>query len=189
MAGYHGYSMSNNAVAAYSNGKRPKTKWTKALILDDIKSLTIDSAEELDENAESLEQLKKKFELLKKCSVETLRKHLLRYSEWHHTSSRYNKTDFYEVDDEAFINASEKEITEWKNESHELHTSPCKKGTITYLVWYGSLKHPKAYEATLRNMLIQEKGSFYYVYDPAKSNKLVLKKKIGGRGTTVRYRK
>ena len=189
MAGYHGYSMSNNAVAAYHSGKRPRTKWTKALILDDIKSLTIDSAEELETDAKNLEQLKQKFELLKQCSVETLRKHLLRYSEWHHTSSRYNKTDFYEVDDEAFFKASEKEITEWKNETYELRVSPCRKGTITYLVWYGTLKHPKAYEETLYNVFIQEKGSFYYVYDPNQSNKLVLKKKIGGRGTVVHYHK
>lgn len=54
MAGYHGYSMSNNAVAAYSNGKRPRTKWTKALILSDIKSLAIDSAEELEAECDRL---------------------------------------------------------------------------------------------------------------------------------------
>ena len=33
MAGYHGWSMSNNAVDAYSRGLMPLTKWTKPLIL------------------------------------------------------------------------------------------------------------------------------------------------------------
>lgn len=34
MAGYHGYSMSNNAVSAYADGEMPLSKWTKAEILD-----------------------------------------------------------------------------------------------------------------------------------------------------------
>lgn len=33
MSGYKGYSMSNNAVAAYSEGKKPMSKWTKSEIL------------------------------------------------------------------------------------------------------------------------------------------------------------
>ena len=33
MSGYKGYSMSNNAVAAYSGGKKPMSKWTKSEIL------------------------------------------------------------------------------------------------------------------------------------------------------------
>lgn len=30
MAGYNGFSMSNNAVAAYEDGEKPLSKWTKA---------------------------------------------------------------------------------------------------------------------------------------------------------------
>lgn len=36
MAGYNGYSMSNNAVAAYQNGEKPLSKWTKKEILNQI---------------------------------------------------------------------------------------------------------------------------------------------------------
>lgn len=36
MAGYSGWSMSNNAVDAYSNGEKPLSKWTKADIFDTI---------------------------------------------------------------------------------------------------------------------------------------------------------
>ena len=37
MAGYNGWSMSNNAVAAYEDGEKPLSKWTKADIFDAIK--------------------------------------------------------------------------------------------------------------------------------------------------------
>ena len=40
MAGYKGFSMSNNAVAAYESGEKPISKWTKREILSMIKSLS-----------------------------------------------------------------------------------------------------------------------------------------------------
>lgn len=36
MSGYRGYSMSNNAVAAYEEGKKPLSKWFKSEILDSL---------------------------------------------------------------------------------------------------------------------------------------------------------
>ena len=36
MAGYNGYSMSNNAVSAYDNGEKPLSKWRKSDILEEI---------------------------------------------------------------------------------------------------------------------------------------------------------
>lgn len=36
MAGYNGFSMSNNAVAAYEDGEKPLSKWTKADIFEII---------------------------------------------------------------------------------------------------------------------------------------------------------
>lgn len=33
MAGYYGYSMSNNAVEAYKSGEKPFSKWTKTEII------------------------------------------------------------------------------------------------------------------------------------------------------------
>lgn len=33
MAGYQGYSMSNNAVQAYKQGEKPRSKWTKAEVV------------------------------------------------------------------------------------------------------------------------------------------------------------
>lgn len=37
MSGYCGYSMSNNAVEAYRSGEKPKSKWTKREIIEEIK--------------------------------------------------------------------------------------------------------------------------------------------------------
>lgn len=39
MAGYDGYSMSNNAREAYEYGYMPKSKWTKATMIEAIKIL------------------------------------------------------------------------------------------------------------------------------------------------------
>ena len=36
MAGYNGFSMSNNAVEAYENGEKPLSKWRKSDILETI---------------------------------------------------------------------------------------------------------------------------------------------------------
>ena len=42
MAGYSGYSMSNNAVAAYENGEKPLSKWKKADILEAVKTQEVE---------------------------------------------------------------------------------------------------------------------------------------------------
>lgn len=83
MAGYKGWAMSNNAVAAYENGEKPLSKWTKAAILDAIRKQEI--------------ELKCSKEKLRKLPVEVLKETCLIYSSWHHTSSHYNKTDFYSL--------------------------------------------------------------------------------------------
>ena len=36
MAGYFGYSMSNNAVDAYGNGEMPISKWSKKAIMEEV---------------------------------------------------------------------------------------------------------------------------------------------------------
>ena len=36
MAGYNGWSMSNNAIEAYENGEKPLSKWTKTDIFEAI---------------------------------------------------------------------------------------------------------------------------------------------------------
>ena len=36
MAGYHNYSMSNNAIDAYYRGEKPISKWKKSDIISEI---------------------------------------------------------------------------------------------------------------------------------------------------------
>ena len=86
MAGYNGWSMSNNAVQAYEDGEKPLSKWTKNVLVYEL-------ADALDAEPEEVA------EVLKPYTVKEVKDKCLTYSSWHHTSSRYNRTAFYELDD------------------------------------------------------------------------------------------
>jgi len=106
MAGYKGWSMSNNAVSAYNEGMMPLSKWTKKAIIN----------EAADEGFTS-DHLK----LMEKMTLKQLRDDCLEDSgEWHHTSMLFNKTEFFKLKDEEMIfNAGEvyrkKELKEWND--------------------------------------------------------------------------
>lgn len=80
--GYSGISMSNNAVAAYNQGKKPLSKWRKKDILAALKRHNTN--EEFIKSAS-------KFNLI------ILKRFLLECTEYHHTGMRYTQTDFYNV--------------------------------------------------------------------------------------------
>ena len=69
MAGYDGYSKSNNALAAESEGKLPLTR-----AIPEVRSAT-------------------------GCAAKEARAALLANGpvEWHHTSKQYNRTNYYDV--------------------------------------------------------------------------------------------
>ena len=121
MAGYDNYSMSNNAVMAYETGEKPKSKWTKKEIIEELR----DQSEYLNVDINEL----------KKLPISTLREIALVQSSWHHTSSYFNRTAFYIVDasriEEEDLKIEKKEITEKRVRAH-------------YLEWSGTRKHPKA---------------------------------------------
>ena len=168
-SGYSGYSMSNRAVEAYNSGERPLSKWTKKDIISVIGELD-----------------PRKAELFSKLSLSALKENVLVCSSWHHTSTYFNRTDFYEVDETYIETITENEILELvdKNKKNKKeNTSNAYKGSISYLEWLGSRKHPKAKEVCLENVNIEERGCFYYVTDD--TGKELLKKKIGSNGTTV----
>ena len=71
MSGYYNYSMSNNAVVAYEEGKKPKSKWDKDSLISTLSGI-YDNETTSD---------------LKKFSAQVLRRVFLQRSEWHHTSS------------------------------------------------------------------------------------------------------
>lgn len=80
MAGYNGWSMSNNAVQAYEDGEKPLSKWTKQTFIETIAGMT----------GKDEEEVKK---ALKPYAVSTLRSQLLSLSSWHHTSSHLQQDE------------------------------------------------------------------------------------------------
>ena len=131
MAGYRGYSMSNNAVNAYENGEKPLSKWTKADMVDAICAVS--------------EFKPADFRRIKK---EVLAGTLLKRSSWHHTSSHFNATDFYEIDEDK-VAIYEKEglgrmIEASAATKKKVELEPIRYCYVHYLEWSGSRKHPKA---------------------------------------------
>ena len=170
-AGYSGYSMSNNAVQAYEDGEMPLSKWTKQDILDAIEEIRPEI-----------------IPMISKFTVQKLKDTFLTYSSWHHTSDYYNKTDFYSIDEDKVESITSDEINQILNikpEKKEKLPSNIRKGKIDYIVWTGTRKHPKANEQHLKDINIEERGSFYVVTDD--NGKELVRKKIGSNGTHVTY--
>lgn len=90
---YIGKRMSERAFNAYQEGAKPLSKWTKEEIMDHIRSLDPSKAQKL---------LKAKKQVLVQA--------FLKNTSWHHTGSFYNKTDFYEFDDDAVEEITDSEI-------------------------------------------------------------------------------
>ena len=87
-SGYVGSSMSENAVLAYEQGEKPKSKWTKAAMIEAIKEYCYDMDLVYDSSIEKM----KKDEIFVKFFA---------WSSWHHTGKSANETDFYAIDEEA----------------------------------------------------------------------------------------
>ncbi len=138
MAGYEGYSKSNNALDAESEGKFPASVLAKKL---GVQSQAI--------------------------------KALMRPCEWHHTSSHYNATNYYDgmilldvkngtfnesdYDEEDLAEAREllEKLQAWQPAGEEVHEN-C---DVKWLEWSGTRKHPKAQEMTASGCRVAVKGS------------------------------
>lgn len=100
--GYVGYSMSVRAMAAYANGEKPLSKWKKKDIVDEYTRLYGEDFPEL-------------VEAIKAEPIAKLKLVALKRSSWHHTSSKFNRTDFYsvrEIFDKEDADALVKELAE-----------------------------------------------------------------------------
>lgn len=155
MAGYNGWSMSNNAVEAYSDGEKPLSRWTKADIFEEIERKEI--------------KLKCSIEKLRKVPVKVLKENCLICFSWHHTSNHYNKTNFYSLDIDRIENLTDERIEEliakYKIDKSTKAKSSEEKWKCTFLEWSGSRKHPKATEVTEEGMI---KGNWFYRADGSK---------------------
>ena len=155
MAGYNGWSMSNNAVVAYEDGEKPLSKWTKANIFNTIKDTEI--------------ELKCSIEKLRRLPIKVLKEVCLRYSSWHHTSNHYNKTEFYSLDINRIENLTDKKIEEllidYKADKKAESKPSEERWECAFLEWSGSRKHPKATEVIEEGVL---KGGYFYRKDGSK---------------------
>lgn len=158
MAGYNGYSMSNNAVEAYDNGEMPLSKWKKADIIEAINRY-------VEEN-----EVNFNVDLLFKLPVKILKTKVLAKSSWHHTSNRYNKTDFYSLDEYYIDQLTDTKINEileeYKNAKNDEEVTE-EKWICEFLEWSGSRKHPKA--TVLREVGVI-KGNWFYRSDGSKKS-------------------
>ncbi len=119
--------MSVHAVEAYGSGEMPLSKWSKQEIID----LCGDRAE-----------------ALAKLTVGELRRVLLVYAGWHHTSSRCNCTYFYAFDGGALVAMTDERIASIiasrKQRAPRTPKAEPKqlKARVSFKVWSGTRKHP-----------------------------------------------
>lgn len=171
MAGYNGWSMSNNAVEAYSNGEKPLSKWTKTNIFETIENQEI--------------KLKCSMEKLRKLPAKALKEVCLTYSSWHHTSNHYNKTEFYSLDINTIENLTDEKIdrlfADYKEEKKMEEKPSEEKWRCSFLEWSGSRKHPVATEVIEEGII---KDNWFYRKDGSKkkttANGFRFIEKIGG---------
>lgn len=168
-SGYDGYSMSRRAVEAYQNGEMPISKWNKTAILEAV--------EEIDPS---------KAKMLKNVPLAVLKDKVLVNTSWHHTSAKFNKTDFYSIDEDIIDELTEAEIEKWQTKTEAKKAEPVvRKGDFKYIEWAGTKNRPKPIEHSLEDVNIETRGSFYVVTDNAGNE--IVRKKIGSSGTFVEY--
>lgn len=102
MAGYNNrLHMSNNAVEAYKMGAKPYERWSAADIIDEVQKLYDPENSSFDINN------------LVGIPIKALRMCTLSYSSWHHTTKKYEETDFYFVDNKKLLKLTDKDITKY----------------------------------------------------------------------------
>lgn len=139
MCGYAGFSMSNNAVAAYRSGTKPLSRITASDLRKAGWTESLSFAKWLAEERH-----------WRSCS-------------WHHTSKHYQETEFYDpVDLIEWSNELEPEereslkmeYNEARREENRTQGDECRVAGI-YTQWTGSRRHPKrkqiAFTGLLRN--------------------------------------
>lgn len=107
MSGYlPDYSMSVRAAQAYDEGEKPLSKWRKADILSAALKILSDS--DLSE-----QEKKDRYSYLEKLPLNRLKGYLIQ-SSWHHTSCKYNETNFYYLDEEVLTDEDPKNFYDYE---------------------------------------------------------------------------
>lgn len=103
-----------------------------------------------------------------------------RPSSWHHTSLKFNRTDFYEIEEvlatfgkivSAIYKTDPEAIAALAQRSKptEQRYHNC---TVEWVEWGGTSRHPRAYPRELKNVEVVVRGAFAYFAG--------MKKKVGG---------
>lgn len=132
---YIDFSESENSRLAKEKGVLPLSHWTKTKFLEAAAACECVTPEKL--------------AALKKIKWAVLKSKFLYKSEWHHTSSYYNRTEFYALDVAALEKVRIDELS-----AMAAAPAPVKKKDAAesyrvrakYLVWGGSRRYPKATE-------------------------------------------
>ena len=148
MAGYHGYSMSNNAVAAYEQGERPWSRWTKQMMVEEIRQVEETS-------------LACPAAVICSASLEVLRRLLLTKSSWHHTSKNFNKTNFYIFDRTKLRKLTKERLEHGKEQVRQEQTTE-ERWLCSYFVWSGSRDHLIRKEVVAEGII---RGNWFYLAD------------------------
>ncbi len=136
--------MSNNAVEAYNKGLKPKSKWLKSDILDEIQKYRPDL-----------------YEAAKKIRTKVLKAYLLEEKEWHHSSKFYNRIGFYGINEDYLENVDYDNFKLLMNEFEEKESVQEEYRCICrYLEWSGTRNHPKATEVEAEGVI---KGNWFYL--------------------------
>lgn len=135
MAGYYGYSMSNNAIDAYERNEKPISKWTKKDIMEE---LVLQGA------SSSL------LETVKKIRLKVLREVVLEKCGWHHTGKFYNRTDFYRVDASRIDLETIDSIAQYSAMKFEQPKTKVSYRKVRYYIWFGTRRYPKKKEVIER---------------------------------------
>jgi hypothetical protein len=128
MAGYSGFSKSNNAVAAEASGRHPATAAARLL------------------------------------GVPVAWVKLQPTREWHHTSSWYNSTDYYDLEQLAEHLATEEgqeQLAQVKAEAAAQKQKPetvIGGAIVLWIEWTGTRNHPRAVERREENATITDAG-------------------------------
>lgn len=162
--GYDGHSMSNRARRAYESGEKPLSRWTKKELLDELENQAEDSGVQFNRKE------------LQKISATTLKDEFLTKTSWHHTSSRYNRTDFYSVDQDKIDRFKDpdaikelKETDDWRKERRERDKEQMKDEywEVEYLEWSGTRRRPKATEIIATGTI---RGNWFFLPDGKKKS-------------------
>lgn len=146
--GYSGYSMSNNAVAAYENGHKPISKFTK-------------------EDADELSDL-----FAEKWSVKEIKDLVKNYGEvgYHHTSKFYNTTNFYSIA-QAFRNIAEYEEDYLKKLIKNIPAPEQSKKDIDDFLSY--VKKQDELREQLDKEIYQKRKEFFEIESPLVRHKYI----------------